>query len=75
MLTALLLTGNNRFPVVNCEGKLLDNGTNTSINRMESNGKFWIVLLENVGKRSHNFAFSKSENSFSNQLNTTFCLF
>lgn len=30
------------------KGKPPDNGTNTFINRLESKGKFWIILLEYV---------------------------
>ena len=45
---------------------------NNSIHRLESKGKFWIVLFENVRKCSHNFAFSKSKTSFSDQLNIMF---
>ena len=45
---------------------------NTSIHRLESKGKFWIVLFEEVRKRSHNFAFSKSKSSFPDQLNIDF---
>ena len=63
---------NRKQSFVNSEEKPPDNGTNTSINQLESNGKFWIVLSENVGKRSHNVAFSQSKNSFSDQVNIIF---
>ena len=47
---------------------------NTSIHRLESKGKFWIVLFENIRKHSYNFAFSKSKSLFSDQLNIMFSL-
>ena len=41
---------NNSFRRANCQGKLLDKRTNTSIRRIENNGKKWILLSENVRK-------------------------
>ena len=47
--TAFLTPGNS-FRRANCQGKLLDNGTNTPIRRIEINGKTLIFLSENVRK-------------------------
>ena len=41
---------NDSFRRANCQGKLSDNRTNTSIRRLENNGKIWILLSENVRK-------------------------
>ena len=46
LLTVLLTPGNNRFHRVNCEGKLLDNGMNTPICRLENDRKTLDFLLE-----------------------------
>ena len=61
LLIALLGTENNRFRVLVVKEKWL-----------ESNGKFWIVLLENVRERSHNAACSKSKSFFSDEMNIIF---
>ena len=45
---------------------------NNSIHRLKSNGKFRIVPSENVTKRSHNVAFSKSKSSFCDEGNIIF---
>ena len=61
---------NNSFRRVNCQGKLLDNGTNTPIRRLESNGKTLIFLSENVRKCMNNAAFSNIQNLFPEPVNT-----
>ena len=68
LLTVMLSIGNNRFLGVKRLGKPLGKDRNTSIHRLESNGKFWIVIWQKKSrKRSHNTAFSKIKSSFSDR--------
>ena len=57
----LLTPGNNRFHRANCEGKLLDNGMNTPICRLENDRKTLDFLLEKCQKMREYRVFKYSQ--------------